>query len=885
MQIMRSVILSNLVLLLAVTVARSAPSQVREVPFPYRTIQEAINDAGDGDTVVVHPGTYTGDGNRDVDFSGKAITVRSEDPEEEGIVAATIIDCQGTPEDPHRAFIFQTGEDANSVLDGFTIINGYIRIDGADADVPDSNGADGEDAYGGAINCTGSNPIIRNCIINSCIAEGGWGGNGADGDPGDPNDPNDPSSSGTNGGDAGSGYGGAIYSDPNSAPTIINCQINQCSALAGSGGEGGAGGIGSSDGEPGSSDANGFGGGIYIDTGGTVTMSGCIINACTSVSGGAVYCGANCALTISESSITEAVSDYGAGIYCDANCVLVMDGCNLTNCSAQSGAGIYNDANCVFTISNTNILDNTAAADGGGILFGPAGAMTLTNCDISRNVSTGSGGGIYYDTGGALTLTACNLTSNSSGDGIGGGIFAGDLDAELGVTIIISKCDIIDNTALYGAGMCLLAATCDITDSSINSNAAEYGGGAYWCCSDVNVTNCTIADNVAATRTYCSGGGFYGLDSSVRIKDCVMTGNHAQGFGGAVYLIGPNLPGGSHELTNCLITHNLVGLDGAGLSFNVDAAPVITNCTVAYNIVTDPDGSGGGISCYDASARIENTILWRNTAENGRELAIGDPLELLNPPAVVDLIYSDVRGGEEDVFVGLGCTLNWGEGNIDADPLFAQGYHLSQIDSGELIDSPCMDAGSDSAETFGLYRATTRTDRAPDSNTVDTGYHYKIPRILCDFDFDTDTDLADMAVLMSYWLEQNCELRDDCQGSDMDDDNDVDFLDFVVCAAVYEPTDQTPPTPDPSQWLTLPNAPDELPGTIMMRVVQAHDPSGVEYRFVCTGGAGHDSGWQDHFVYLDNGLPPGTYTYKVQTRDKSPKKNRTNWSEEASATI
>ncbi|MHC5184552.1 MAG: hypothetical protein ACYSPI_09805, partial [Planctomycetota bacterium] len=41
----------------------------------YPTIQAAIDAAVDNDVVVLNPGTYTGDGNRDIVFPGKAITV------------------------------------------------------------------------------------------------------------------------------------------------------------------------------------------------------------------------------------------------------------------------------------------------------------------------------------------------------------------------------------------------------------------------------------------------------------------------------------------------------------------------------------------------------------------------------------------------------------------------------------------------------------------------------------------------------------------------------------------------------------------------------------------------------------------------------------------
>ena len=47
-------------------------------PADFNSIQAAINDSNDGDTVIVADGTYTGPGNRDIDFLGKAITVRSE---------------------------------------------------------------------------------------------------------------------------------------------------------------------------------------------------------------------------------------------------------------------------------------------------------------------------------------------------------------------------------------------------------------------------------------------------------------------------------------------------------------------------------------------------------------------------------------------------------------------------------------------------------------------------------------------------------------------------------------------------------------------------------------------------------------------------------------
>ncbi len=62
----------------------------------YPTIQLAVDAVVDGDIIELTPGTFTGDGNRDVDYLGRAITIRSQS----GDPAGCVIDCEGTASDP-----------------------------------------------------------------------------------------------------------------------------------------------------------------------------------------------------------------------------------------------------------------------------------------------------------------------------------------------------------------------------------------------------------------------------------------------------------------------------------------------------------------------------------------------------------------------------------------------------------------------------------------------------------------------------------------------------------------------------------------------------------------------------------------------------------------
>ena len=123
------------------------------IPNDYSTIQEGIDNAISGDTILVSPGIYL----ENINFNGKNVVVASHFlvTNDTAYIRQTIIDG----DDKGSVVTFESGEDSTALITGFTIKKCYVISQN-----------------GGGIYCINSSPTISYNIIDSNVVDFGMGG-------------------------------------------------------------------------------------------------------------------------------------------------------------------------------------------------------------------------------------------------------------------------------------------------------------------------------------------------------------------------------------------------------------------------------------------------------------------------------------------------------------------------------------------------------------------------------------------------------------------------------------------------------------------------------------------------------------------------------------
>jgi hypothetical protein len=655
----------------------------------YLYIQDAIDDTNAGDEMVVYPDTYY----ENIDFKGKAITVRSADPNDPDVVAATIIDANGSG----IVVTFESSEDADSVLRGFVLTGGDAGYPGgggiycSEASPTIGNCVISSNAAfrgGGMLNISAS-PTVTNCVFTSNAAE--WVGGGMDNYDSSPTLANCLFYGNTT--DAW-GEGGGMDNDE-SSPTVVNSTFYGNSAY--------------------------YGGGISnYDASSTPKFINCIVwGNSAEYDGDEVYNYYSPYTADPNFSFCDANGCGGSGNWdpdfgtnggnnIDENPNFEDD--TNDDYHLKWGSPCINTGNPDANYASQVDIDGESRVSGGRVDIGAdevahrvhnldsdewyitvqAAIDDANNADVIEVLEA-----TYYE---AIDYHGNSLTVRSNDPNDPNVVAATVINANGANYTVTFKTSEDGNSVLKGftitgaarSGIyCYGHVSPTISDCNItgNGNASYDGGGMYidYYCSPA-VKDCVFHNN---TGDY--GGGMYIEDSTPDVVNCVFVDSLADYGGGmAIYDCSP-------RVINCLFYQNEADYDGGGLYIeNEDALPEIINCTFFGNHAED---DGGGMFCYDlATVYITNCIFWGDTAgDSGGEIYNNDCDVYVENCDIEGDINGDKCGGD---------SLDDEGGNIDDDPEFEDDTDpdgdddvWATCDDGLRIEStsPCKDEGDNDA--------------------------------------------------------------------------------------------------------------------------------------------------------------------------------------------
>jgi len=279
---------------------------------------------------------------------------------------------------------------------------------------------------------------------------------------------------------------------------------------------------------------------------------------------------------------------------------------------SDDGAGIR--SNRALTLTNVDVLSNTATGDGGGMYV--SGDLTLVNGLFHNNRSTGGAGGALYSFGETI-VSGAQFVSNTSQNN-GGAVLA---------LVAVTTTDVVfrDNQCLAiscDGGALFAFSQATLVDTQFVGNTAQDHGGGTRAPGTLRVVNGLFQEN---RSVFSTGGGLY-AQFTAEISGTRFVSNTARGRGGGMFALA------AVTVTNSLFQGNQSTLnEGGGLA--ATGSIVLSGTHFVRNRAT----RGGGLLHTLFDGRIVNGLFAGNVASSTLGAAM-----LLESPGSVNVIHATI---------------------------------------------------------------------------------------------------------------------------------------------------------------------------------------------------------------------------------------------------
>ena len=421
--------------------------------------------------------------------------------------------------------------------------------------------------------------------------------------------------------------------------------------------------------------APGNGGGLHSG-GGNVTVNGGSFENNTATEGGGLWSNATLVIQSSESGpalITgnegtgDDAANGGGGVYAETGASVTIDSALLFGNSASgtsgSGGGILVVDGASVTMTLGAVDGNSANRAGGGIEVASGGMLSLSQVSVVNNVietaNPGNGGGLHVGGVGQGTVSQSTFSGNSAAEG--GGLWNSGFG-----TLNVNNSTVSGNAATgEGGGVYTVGGGATTLESvTVAENTAGTNGGGLGIgvddVSSVSLNNTIVGDNTAAGQgNDCFGS--YTTNGFLLIEDpsnCEIVGADENTIFGEDPQLGPLMDNGGPTLTHALLLTS-PAVDAGQSAFAVDQRDV-PRSDDQDDLGAFERGDGGALACstasplsfdFDGDGESSPTSGQGNVGDDDFDaLGTGDLGEF------VGLRNEGGPGGEPAVDLSEGCT-------------------------------------------------------------------------------------------------------------------------------------------------------------------------------------------------------------------------------------